>query len=149
MKTTSAKATKTRPTKTAISTRLPPVDVEYDGAKGKRVIKHFVDAHAAKRFYAAQDKKGKRPKVAAGKVAVPTQAKASKAKREPKPERAERLPKKYMAGMLLRRHGLEANLDKLVAELDKMAGTSSPVQTRFDLQHASNAVRGWLAAEAK
>jgi hypothetical protein len=142
--------TATKPAKkktTAISTRLPAVDVEYDGAKGKRVTKHFADAHAAQRFYTAQDKKGRRPKVVAGKLVEPAQAKASKAKRQPKPGKAERLPKKYMAGMLLRRHGLEANLDKLVAELDKLAGTDSPVQTRFDLQHAHNAIRGWLAAD--
>ncbi len=107
-------------------------------------LTRFCPPHASKRFYTARDKKGKNPKVVSGTLAEPAQAKA-KGKREPKPDKPERLPKKFIAGMLLRRHGLEANLD----ELDKLAGTDSPMQTRFDLQHTHNAIRGWLAADAK
>lgn len=47
---------------TVISGRMPPVLVEYD-SRGKRVIKRFEDAYAARRFYTAKDKQGKNPKV--------------------------------------------------------------------------------------
>jgi integrase len=46
----------------AISGRMPPVVVEYDGKDG-RVSKRFEDAFAGRRFYAAKDKTGKHPKV--------------------------------------------------------------------------------------
>lgn len=47
----------------SISGRMPPVAVEYDGAKGQRVTKQFADAYAARRFYAAKHRAGKNPRV--------------------------------------------------------------------------------------
>jgi predicted Rossmann fold nucleotide-binding protein DprA/Smf involved in DNA uptake len=41
----------------------PTVAVEYDGAKGKRVVKPFPNASQAKTFYAKMLKDGKKPKV--------------------------------------------------------------------------------------
>lgn len=46
----------------AISNRMPAVDVEYD-CNGKRKVKHFTDAFAAKRFYNLKLKAGKNPQV--------------------------------------------------------------------------------------
>jgi hypothetical protein len=46
----------------AISNRLPPIDVEYDAA-GVRRVKHFEDAYEARRFFMAKDKEGKNPAV--------------------------------------------------------------------------------------
>ena len=47
----------------ALSTRLPPVTVEYDDRSGRRVTKTFADAHKGKRFYTAKDKEGRNPTV--------------------------------------------------------------------------------------
>ena len=46
----------------AISGQMPSVAVEYD-CRGKRMMKRFDDIFEARRFYAAKDKDGKRPKV--------------------------------------------------------------------------------------
>ena len=42
-----------------ISNRMPAVKVEYD-CRGKRTTKTFKDAYAARRFYAAKLRAGKR-----------------------------------------------------------------------------------------
>ena len=47
---------------TAISNRMPGVNIEYD-CRGKRVEKHFDDAYEARRFFAEKLKLGKNPKV--------------------------------------------------------------------------------------
>lgn len=148
-----AAAKKTAKPAAAISTRLPAVDVEYD-ARGARAVKHFEDANEAKRFYAAKDKAGKNPKVI-GDAPAPAPAADDKPAAVAKPAKTAQpkavkpaaMPKKFIAGVLPRKHGLDANLDALVAEADRLAGTNSPVQTRYDLQHALNAIRGWLSAD--
>jgi hypothetical protein len=48
-----------------INTPTPPVTVEYD-SRGSRATKTFTDAYAARRFYVAKDKSGKRPIVKKG-----------------------------------------------------------------------------------
>lgn len=50
---------------TAISNRMPAVVVEYT-CRGVRKAKHFVDAFAARRFYAAKLVAGCGPKVLKG-----------------------------------------------------------------------------------
>jgi hypothetical protein len=53
-----------------ISGRLPEVGVEYE-CRGKRSVKWFADAYAARRFYALTFKQGKAPKVV-GRAAATT-----------------------------------------------------------------------------
>ena len=50
---------------TAISTRMPEVQVEYD-CRGVRKSKVFKDPYEARRFYTYKDKMGKNPKVSRG-----------------------------------------------------------------------------------
>lgn len=45
-----------------ISTRLPPIDIEYD-CRGARKTQRFDDAYAGRRFFAAKLKAGKHPVV--------------------------------------------------------------------------------------
>jgi hypothetical protein len=47
------------------SNRIASVTVEYDGAGASRVRKTFSDPFAARRFYAAKDRAGKRPRIVA------------------------------------------------------------------------------------
>lgn len=44
--------------------KTPPVTVEYD-TRGKRTTRTFTDAYAARQFYCAKAKAGKRPRVVA------------------------------------------------------------------------------------
>ena len=46
----------------AISNRQPPFDIEYD-LRGKRVRKHFENAHAGRAFYQLKLNAGKSPRV--------------------------------------------------------------------------------------
>jgi hypothetical protein len=123
---------------TAISTRLPAVDVEYD-ARGKRTTKHFEDANEAKAFYVAKEKAGKNPRVVAGTLDAPATATT---KKEPP---AAKVTRTEVVGRVLARHGLDAKLDNLIAEVDAEFGTANPRESIFALRNARNAIKGFLA----
>ncbi len=48
------------------SNRIAWVTIEYD-SRGGRALRSFRDPYAARRFYVAKDREGKRPKVIAAK----------------------------------------------------------------------------------
>lgn len=152
----------------AISTRMPAVEVEYD-ARGKRVTKHFADANEAKRFFAAKDKAGKNPKVIGqdeaaaaddkpddkpAKTKMPKAAKpeatqdaAPKPEAKPKPKPAGvafAKTRPYVAGLILRRHGLAAGVTPaMIAEVDAEYGDANPRESSFCLRNAWHAARAY------
>jgi hypothetical protein len=154
MTTATKKPAKTRKPATAISNRLPAVDVEYDGAKGKRLTKHFDDANAAKRFYATKDKAGKNPKVigdapASAPAAADKPAKRKTAKADKPAGVAYGLTATYAAGLVIKSRGLAHGVtEDMVSEVAKLTGRENSHQDWFNLRNAWHAIRAYTGEPA-
>jgi hypothetical protein len=140
-----------------ISTRMPPVAIEYDyGTKGERRTKHFEDANKAKRFFAAKDRAGKNPTVlkaeadAGGESAAvtndakPAQPDTTEAKQPATPGVKRTKTRPFLAGKIIAKHGHEVGVtDAMVAELDQMYGKANKAESQFCLRNAWHAIRGY------
>jgi len=140
---------------------MPPVAIAYDAAGGRRT-KHFADPYVARRFYVQLFKAGRRPAVInpnPKEIVMATKQKSKKqpAKRQTKPAaagpatpgvRASTKTRPYLAGMVIKRHGLAAGVTPaMVAELDKLMGVANPVESTGRLKTAWHAIRGYLGKE--
>jgi len=142
---------------TAISDRTPSVSVEYEN-RGKRATKKFDDANAAKKFYAAKDKAGKKPKVTAGKLPASDKADASASdKTDAKPVGVSKstTARPFLAAQILAKHGLEVGVtDLMVEELDALVvetgsrSKANPRESRFCLGNAWHTLAGYEAAKS-
>ena len=131
----------------AITDRSPPIAVVYD-CRGGRVIKRFADAYAARRFYVAQLKAGRRPAVVNPNKEnqMTTKAKKPRSKKPAAPAaNGASKGRNYFAGQIIKKHGLDADItDALVAQVDKLTGKPNPKESLFCLRNARHAIRGYL-----
>lgn len=99
-------------------------------------------AEAEEESVPVHPKKPTAKQAAAAKEAA-AKAKAAKAKAAKEAKEPHRTLH-YLAGALLKEHGLDTDPAKLVKELNKLSGRSNDAESLFQIKKAVNAIKGYL-----